>query len=360
MLNMGGPATVEDVGPFLRNLFTDNEIVQLGRFQQSLGSLLAKRRTPRVAQQYSLIGGSPIRKWTELQGEGMIKLLDEISPSTAPHKHYIAFRYTEPSTEVALNQMKADGVTRAVAFSQYPQFSCTTSGSSFNQLWRELKKLNMENVFRWSLIDRWPVHELYIQAIADQVQRGLKEFSADDLKSVCIIFSAHSLPLKIVDRGDQYPQEIAATVQSVMKYLNYSHPYSLAWQSQVGPVPWMTPATKDVLGRFGKQGHKNVLLVPLGFTSDHIETLYELDIDYAEVGHQAGISHLRRAPSLNDSPLLIKAQAELVRSHLVNEEVSSNQYQLQCSGCVNALCRSILNPIKHFASKRDQITQQKN
>ncbi len=130
MLNMGGPAipTLEKVEDFLTRLFSDNMIINLGKFQW-LGKYIAKRRSPKIQEQYKEIGGSPLRKWTELQGQEMCKILDEISPSTAPHKPYAMFRYADPLTEETLDQMAADGVTRAVAFSQYPMYSCTTSGT---------------------------------------------------------------------------------------------------------------------------------------------------------------------------------------------------------------------------------------
>jgi protoheme ferro-lyase len=111
----------------------------VGPFQQQLGKFIAWRRTSKVQAQYELIGGSPIRKWTELQGEEMCKLLDVQSPETAPHKPYIAFRYAHPLTDEALDKMEADGVTRVVAFSQFPQWSCTTTGSSMNELWRQVR-----------------------------------------------------------------------------------------------------------------------------------------------------------------------------------------------------------------------------
>jgi len=128
--------------------------------------MISSRRTPAIKKQYAQIGGrSPIRTWTEKQGEGMIEHLDRLSPDTAPHKAYTMFRYAAPLTEETLLQMKADGCTRAVAFSQYPQFSCTTTGSSLNHLWRELKRLDMGMDFEWSLIDRWPTNDGFLKAL---------------------------------------------------------------------------------------------------------------------------------------------------------------------------------------------------
>ena len=141
MLNMGGPSHPDDTEDFLKRLFQDSDIIELGggKFQELLGSFISKRRTPKVKKQYETIGGSPIRKWTEYQGKEMCKILDETCPESAPHKAYTAFRYADPLTEDALQEMKEDGVEHAIAFSQFPQWSCTTSGSSMNELWREVR-----------------------------------------------------------------------------------------------------------------------------------------------------------------------------------------------------------------------------
>lgn len=163
MMNMGGPSTLDEVGDFLSRLFHDRELIQLP-FQSRLAPLIAARRTPKIKEQYAKIGGgSPILRWTKTQGEEMCKMLDELNPETAPHKAYTAFRYARPLTEEALDQMAKDGVTRAVGFTQYPQYSCSTTGSSINELYREIQKRKQrgapEGEIQWSLIDRWPTHE---------------------------------------------------------------------------------------------------------------------------------------------------------------------------------------------------------
>ena len=165
LLNLGGPGSQEEVYPFLRRLFADKEIIPLGPLQSKpwggIGRFIANRRTPSIQAQYREMdtgGGSPIKFWTESQGAEMVKHLDQISPDTAPHKYYISFRYASPLTEDALQEMDKDGVTRAVAFTQYPQFSCATTGSSLNELWRQLRDQGMMNRFDWSVVDRWPTH----------------------------------------------------------------------------------------------------------------------------------------------------------------------------------------------------------
>lgn len=352
MMNLGGPADLDAVQPFLLELFSDREIIQLPA-QRFLGPFIAKRRTPKVRRLYAGIGGgSPILRYTELQGRGMVARLDRLSPSTAPHKFYVAFRYTHPTSDDALRAMHADGVRRAVAFTQYPQFSCSTTGSSLNELWRAAGRLRLRDAFDWSLIDRWPVHHGFVDAMTETVRDGLAQFDSADRDKVLLLFSAHSLPLDVIDRGDSYPQEVGASVQGVMERLRFSHPYILAYQSDVGPVRWLGPSTERVIRRLGARGQRHVLVIPIAFTSDHIETLSELDIEYGHVAHDAGITHYKRAPALNDRPRFLDALAEIVRDHLRSGEVHSSQYLTRCAGCVNPQCRNVLNPAPAATARR--------
>lgn len=360
MLNMGGPSSLDGpedgVKPFLQNLFSDPEIIPLGPLQKWLGDYISTKRTPKIREQYSAIGGkSPILQWTEAQGKEMVKKLDALSPQTAPHKHYVAFRYAPPLTHTALEAMKADGVTRAVAFSQYPHFSCTTTGSSLNHLWRELARLGMADSFQWSLIDRWPIHRTFVAAVVSRILQGLQQFPEEVRSQVILLFTAHSLPMKVVAKGDTYVHEIASTVRAVMEALppKCHNTSVLAWQSKVGFLPWMAPSTASVIKGLGAQGHKYVLAVPIAFTSDHIETLYEIDIEYAKEAKDVGITMFRRAASLNDEPLLSTAQAELVAQHLESGDLCSNQYRLNCPACTNPTCRSLVNPVKPYQKLRD-------
>jgi protoporphyrin/coproporphyrin ferrochelatase len=373
LMNMGGPSSLEGkvdgVEPFLTRLFTDHEIIGLPKLLQPyLGPFIAKRRSPRIIEQYKTIGGkSPIGDWTEKQGNEMIRKLEAMSAAKGvpgnKFKFYTCFRYAPPLTEDCLQQMAEDGIERAVAFSQYPHFSCTTTGSSLNHLWRESIRLGLEKTFKWSLIDRWPTHPTFISAVARNVAIGLERFPESERDKVIVVFSAHSVPMLTVNKGDQYVQEVSATVSSVMDLLRSSSsnkravksPYSLAWQSKVGFLPWMGPPTSEVIKGLGKQGHRYILLVPIAFTSDHVETLYEIDVEYKKEAHEAGFIQFERAPSLNDCDLITSAQAEIVAEHLgINSpttgsatafpNVCSPQYKLNCAGCINPTCRSILNP----------------
>jgi ferrochelatase len=316
MLNMGGPCCLAAVQPFLLELFNDREIIRLP-FQSILGPMIARLRAPEARRRYARIGGaSPILHWTNLQGMGMVERLDRICPETAPHRFYPAFRYAPPFTREALLKMKADGVRRAVAFSQYPQYSGATTATSLNELQRCLTETGLENEFEWSVFERWPTHPGFIAALADSVRRGLEKFPPEDRRDVTLLFSAHSLPVKMVRNGDPYPREIEAGVNAVMRSGGFSNEYRLSYQSATGPVKWLGPQTGDVIRLLGKQKTRGVLVVPIAFVNDHIETLYEIDVEYRELAGHCGIGRFERAPALNDSPLFLDALAEMVATHI--------------------------------------------
>lgn len=345
-MNMGGPSTTDEVGDFLSRLFADADLIPLGRLQSYLGPLISRRRTPKIQKQYAAIGGgSPIRKWSEYQSLEMCKILDRISPETAPHRPYVAFRYANPLTEDTYAQLLADGFGngkggRAVAFTQYPQYSCSTTGSSLNELWKWRTRLegrdpNQEGKITWSVIDRWPVHSGLVEAFARNIEKQLDMYPKEARENVVLLFSAHSLPMSVVNRGDTYPAEVAATVYAVMQRLGFSNPYRLCWQSQVGPSAWLGAQTSDTVQEYVKKGQTDLILVPIAFTSDHIETLFELD---QEVIHEAGHPGVKRAESLNDSPVFIEALADIAAAHLRSGESCSRQMALRCQGCKSDRC----------------------
>lgn len=354
MMNLGGPKDLDEVEPFLLELFVDKEIIQLPA-QNVLGPFIARRRVKSVQRNYEDIGGgSPILEWTNAQGRAMCQRLDRISPDTAPHRFYVAFRYASPKSEDALLQMQRDGVRRAVAFTQYPQFSCATTGSSLNELWRAARRLGLQNAFEWSVIDRWFDHDGFVEAMTHTVRLGLERFAPEDRDDVVIVFSAHSLPMSVVNRGDAYPAEIGATTHEVMKRLGYGYEYLVSYQSEVGPVPWLGPSTESVVRELGAKKRRNVLVVPVAFTSDHIETLHELDIEYGHLAAESGITNYRRAPALNDMDVFLDALADVVAGHLRAGEACTGQYGLRCAGCINPQCRNVLNPVAPY--KRTNVS----
>ncbi|KAK6948212.1 hypothetical protein Daesc_009976 [Daldinia eschscholtzii] len=344
-LNMGGPSTVDEVGDFLSRLFADADLIPLGRLQNYIGPLISSRRTPKIQKQYAEIGGgSPIRKWSEYQNEEMCKILDRISPETAPHKPYVAFRYANPLTEEMYNKLLADGFGngkggRAVAFTQYPQYSCSTTGSSLNELWKWRQRLEGKagpGTIQWSVIDRWPVHPGLVEAFASNIEKTLAEYPEDRRSKVVLLFSAHSLPMTVVNRGDPYPAEVAATVYAVMQRLKFSNPYRLCWQSQVGPQPWLGPQTQTSVEEYIAKGQKELVLIPIAFTSDHIETLFELDKEV--IGESGHADTVKRVESLNGNPIFIDALANLAKSHLDSGVACSYQMGLRCPGCKSERC----------------------
>ncbi|KDQ10838.1 hypothetical protein BOTBODRAFT_35953 [Botryobasidium botryosum FD-172 SS1] len=350
LMNMGGPSTLPEVHDFLSRLFHDKDLIPLP-MQKTIAPWIARRRSPKIEQQYADIGGgSPILHWTNIQGSQMCAILDELSPSTAPHKNYTMFRYAKPLTESTLAEMRRDGVRRAVAFSQYPQYSCSTTGSSLNELQKRTKEAGMsrdtENGIEWSVIDRWGTHSGLVEAVCENIIQALSKYDPATRASTVLLFSAHSLPMEIVNRGDPYVSEVAGTVSRVIERLHertgFESPYRLVWQSQVGPRPWMGQKTDDALKGLAKHGQKQVVLVPIAFTSDHIETLYELDLEYGKEAKELGID-LHRASSLNDSPIFIRALADLAADHLRAVESgerghTSPQMMLRCPGCPSGRC----------------------
>lgn len=303
---MGGPDSLEAVRPFLLNLFSDREIIKIGPawLQPLIARMIVRRRTPAVMEKYREIGGrSPIQKLTQAQAE---MLAAELGIPC-----HVGMRYWHPFTAETLARLRKTGVRKLVALSLYPHYSRATSGSSFNDLTRCLADLDSDlEVVR---IPHFYNHPLYIDALAEKVAAGLASFP--DRAGVQLLFSAHSLPQSFIAEGDPYLEQIQTTVRLVMeRFEGVQH--RLAFQSRAGPVKWLEPSTDDTLKELAASGCKSLLVVPLSFVSDHIETLHEIDIEYAAEAHKLGISNFRRTESLNSSPAFISCLAELVRQAL--------------------------------------------
>lgn len=327
LLNLGGPSSLDEVGGYLRRLFTDREMMTLPA-QATLGAWLAKWREGEVQRRYAQIGGaSPQAHWTGLQGDAMAAKLSMIKPSKGPFRAYLAMRHATPNAETALRALVADGVKRAVAFSMYPHFSQATTGGSLRALRQAVERVDGSQLLKWSVVDAWGDHPAYIEAMADTVRTGLAHFSDAERDDVVIVFSAHSLPMSQVVKGDPYPAQVRATIDLLTARLGPNAPPSiLAYQSAVGPMRWLEPSLTATLKRLGKEGAKSVLVVPVGFNCDHIETLYELDIEAAHTAKCAGITHFHRAPALNDNPLFLNALARIAAD------------SLGCAGCSGCAC----------------------
>ncbi len=310
LLNMGGPENEAEVRPFLRNLFSDREIIQLP-LQPLLSRLIIFFRTPKVIENYRKIGGgSPLIKITRAQAEALEKELHAQGLAASVH---VAMRYTPPRADEAVGAALAGGADRLLLLPLYPHNSRATTGSSLNDMQRAIQARS--ETFEIREITSWCDHPAYLAALAAKVRAGLKAFSSEHRDHVEVIFSAHALPQKMIDDGDPYLDETKKTVQGVLDRIG---PISqrLAFQSRSGPVEWMQPGTEEVIDELAAKGKRALLIVPVSFVSDHIETLYEIDILYKEQALARGIVEYRRSESLNTDPAFIGALAEIVLEKL--------------------------------------------
>jgi protoporphyrin/coproporphyrin ferrochelatase len=324
LLNLGGPDKLEDVGPFLYNLFSDPEIIRLPFrwLQKPLAWFIATRRTRTSQENYKQIGGgSPLRRITEAQGEALKEQLGYLGQEA---NIYVGMRYWHPYTEEAIAQLTQDNIEHLVILPLYPQFSISTSGSSFRlleKLWQEDPKLQPID---YTVIPSWYKEPGYLQAMAQLVAQELEQFSNPN--EVHIFFSAHGVPKSYVEEaGDPYQQEIEECTALIMQTLNRPNSHTLAYQSRVGPVEWLQPYTEDALEKLGAQGVKDLVVVPISFVSEHIETLQEIDIEYREVAEKSGIHNFRRVPAPNTHPVFINALAQLVIDALRNPSFKLSQ-----------------------------------
>ena len=303
LLQMGGPDSLDAVRPFLLNLFTDREIIKIGPawLQPLIARIIVKKRAAHVEENYSLIGGkSPLRELTEEQARSLEKVLGD------NYRCFVAMRYWRPSTIEALAAIRKAGIKDITAVSLYPHYSRATTGSSINELKRVLAESKVD--FNVRYIDSFYNDSGYIDAMAEKIREGLQQFHP--LADVELLFSAHSLPQSFIDEGDPYLAHIKESVRLIMQ--QFTVPHHLSFQSKAGPVKWLEPSTDDMLKKLAGNGVKNLLVVPLSFVSDHIETLHEIDIEYSKKAWELGIAKFERMPSLNSSPRFIEALAALV------------------------------------------------
>lgn len=311
LLNLGGPEQLSDVRPFLYNLFSDPEIIRIPFkwLQKPLAWFISTSRASKSQENYRQIGGgSPLRRITEEQGNALQKVLrDQGMDATV----YIGMRYWNPFTEEAIAQIKRDGVEDLVILPLYPQFSISTSGSSFRileDLWKEDPELQKIN---YTVIPSWYDRPGYVESMADLVRQEL-DYCVNPQEAT-VFFSAHGVPVSYVkEAGDPYQTEIENCTALIMKALNRPNPHVLAYQSRVGPIEWLQPYTEDELVALGEKGTQELVVVPVSFISEHIETLQEIDMEYREIALESGIQNFRRAPALNTYPKFINDLGNMV------------------------------------------------
>ena len=274
LFNLGGPDSLDAVQPFLYNLFCDPYIISLPLgflLRKPLARYIAKRRAVFVGKQYARIGGkSPIKEWTEKQRELLEKKLHEKFPNVDV---FVAMRYWHPFTYEAVERMKHTDYTKILLMPLYPHYSKTTTGSSFAE-WERVYPGNSARVVR---IDSFYGNTSYISAINRRIDEALLKFPESVRNDVRLLFSAHGTPVSLVKQGDPYKSHVEATVEAVMVQRKLDREHSLCFQSRVGPEEWLKPATNTAIKALSRTGKKHLLVVPISFVSDHIETLFECE-----------------------------------------------------------------------------------
>ncbi len=320
LLNLGGPGSLESVRPFLFKLFSDRDIIKLpvpSFFQRYLAWTIVTLRSKKVINYYRMIGGkSPIIDITKEQARALeISLNSELlTPnSEVKYKVYFGMRYSSPFIKDVVKRMIDDGIKSIIVLPLFPHYSRATTGSAFKEVKRALNIFGESNSeLKIKYIESWYDHPKYIDAISEKITEGLKKF--DDPEKVKVIFSAHSLPKTFIDKGDPYLRHLEATISGVLERIRPVSTH-LGFQSRSGPVRWLEPSTANIIDRLAEEGHNEILLVPISFVSDHLETLYEIDILYRKMAEEKGVV-LKRTESLNASPKFIEALGEIVLTNL--------------------------------------------
>lgn len=347
LMNLGGPTHENNVRTFLKNLFKDEDIIKLGggSVQNVFANVISKFRAPSVADDYKEINGcpkgctgnkhcfnrqnnevstccSPINGLTEKQRRGLEKMFKKVLPEHEV-KVYTCMRYWLPFADQIIDDMIEDEITHTVLMPLYPQFSWTTTGSSFRdwENWIQKKFPNGEKPWKEFHVKNYYKNEEYLGAINDRIDEALAEMDDVTRDKTHLIFSAHGTPLLEVRSGDPYTVEIKETMEAVMERREEKNSYWLGFQSKVGPQKWTQPNTEELVKRHIEYGIKNFLMVPIAFVTDHIETLYELGVELVEDLEEDGyeFENIKVMKGLNDHPGFIKALAEETLNVLKHE-----------------------------------------
>ncbi|HKS67569.1 MAG TPA: ferrochelatase [Candidatus Acidoferrales bacterium] len=311
LFQLGGPDTQEAVEPFLYNLFCDPDIINFpGAFlaRKSLARLISRTRAKTVRHHYAEIGGaSPIRRLTEQQAFALETAL-------RPHidaRTFVAMRYWHPNTQEAIEALRSQQFDELVLLPLYPHYSLATTRSSlkeWNRLFRGAEGKGGEVPVH--LVDHFFDHPDYVASVVERINGVLGQMANRD--QVQLVFSAHGLPLTLIQQGDPYADQVEATVQLVRQLGAWPNPHVLCFQSRVGPQKWLEPSLLDTIDNLARSRTRSLLVIPISFLTEHIETLYEINIEARAHARSAGIIDFHMTPALNDSPLLTRALADLV------------------------------------------------
>jgi protoporphyrin/coproporphyrin ferrochelatase len=306
LFQLGGPDTPQAIEPFLFNLFCDPDIIdfpfaRIGR--KPLAKLISTTRAKKVQHHYSAIGGaSPIRRFTQRQANA---LQNRLRADGIDAHCFVAMRYWHPFTAEAVEQVRAANCDEVVLLPLYPQYSRTTTGSSLNE-WRRL----FQDDVQVHAIETFYRHPLYLDALVEKVDEALARFPESAQPEM--VFSAHSVPVSVIEKGDPYQRQIEETVELVMRRGGWPHRHRLCYQSKVGASKWLQPSLHRTIRDLGAERAREVCVVPIAFVSDHVETLGEIDHEAREEAAELGIQQFEMTSGLNDSPTFIAALADLV------------------------------------------------
>ncbi len=313
LFQLGGPDTLEAIEPFLFNLFCDPDIIdfpfaRIGR--KPLAKLISSTRAKRVQHHYAVIGGgSPIRKFTEQQAHALERRLQE---GGLDARCFVAMRYWHPFTAEAIANLQASECDKVVLLPLYPHYSSTTTGSSLNE-WGRLFRDDVPV----HVIENFYANELYLDALAEKVDEALARFP--EPQSAELVFSAHSVPVSVIEKGDPYQRQIEETVKLLMTRGGWPNHHRLCYQSKVGASRWLRPSLHTTLQELAKETVKDVCIVPISFVSDHVETLGEIDHEARHEARELGIKRFEMSSGLNCSPRFIEALAGLVKKSIERE-----------------------------------------
>lgn len=316
LFQLGGPDSPEAIEPFLFNLFSDPDIIDFpfARLARPvMARLISSRRAAKVGEHYARIGGkSPLRELTELQARALEAELRQ----TVDARVFVAMRYWHPLTDEAVAKVLAGDFQDLVLVPLYPQYSRTTTGSSLNEWQRRYPTAAGKKALAPRIVREFYDHAGYLDAVVEKVNEGLAKFRAAEARDVHLVFSAHGVPQSVIEAGDPYQEQIEATVRHVMDRGGWPNTHRLCYQSRVGPGRWLRPMLDETLKELAAGGTRAVLVIPIAFVSDHVETLNEIDIEAREQAQQLGIREFGVMPALNDSPEFIRALADLVLAQL--------------------------------------------
>ena len=311
LFQLGGPDSLESIEPFLLNLFRDPDIIDFPFAKiarEPLARLISSSRGKKVRDHYSKIGGkSPILEYTKCQAQALERELQ----LDCDAKVHIAMRYWHPLTEVAVRSVEQQMPDEIVLLPLYPQYSKTTTGSSLNEWYRRIEFSPIRHI-PTRTIQEFHADPGYLRAITSRIEESLMRFPP--LEEVQFVFSAHSLPVSVIEGGDPYRDQIEQTVNLVLECGGWHCPHTLCYQSKVGASKWLQPSLHDTIHRLAMQKVRNVLVIPIAFVSDHVETLSEINQEAREEAIHRGILQFEMMRGLNDSPEFIRALAGLALS----------------------------------------------